>query len=135
MHPAHDLMPREIQDKLPGLEETAMLRSSEMPVIVKYFHPATSFTWYIGAGEPLEPGIYCQPDGKGGVEEFEVKEGEDWKLFGLLDMGFPELGYVHLSQLQKCHEGQRGFKSLPVERDLHFPDGITLQDVIDGKAV
>ena len=77
MDPAYDLLPQEIQDKLPGLDETAELRSSEMPVIVKYFHPATGFTWYIGAGEPLEPGIYSQPDGHGEVEELEVKEGED----------------------------------------------------------
>jgi hypothetical protein len=116
MHPGHDLMPQEVKDQLPGLDETAELKSSEMPIIVKYFHPATGFTWYIGAGEY---------DG----------EAKDWILFGLCDMGYPELGYVCLSQLESCHKGQEGLKALPVERDLHFnSDGtLTLQDAIDGK--
>jgi len=136
---AYDLLPKEIQENLPGLNETAELRSSEMPVIVKFFHAPTGFRWYIGAGDHLvydEPEVFLRPDGKGGVEEFEVTE--DWLLFGWCDlnMGFPELGYVSLNELRACHEGQVGLKALPVERDLHFNKNgkITLQDVIDGKA-
>ena len=135
MHPGHDLMPLEVQKALPGLEETAHLKSSEMPIVVKYFHPTLNFTWYIGAGDKMEDGEYLQPGKNGGVEEIFI-EGS-WMLFGWYDLGMetPELGYVSLHDLKTLHEEQVGLKALPVERDLHFnPDGnLTLQDAIDGR--
>src|SRR5262245_18346681 len=48
----------------------------------------------------------------------ELDPGEPFEAFGLCDlgMGFPELGYVSLAEL----ESVRGRLNLPVERDLHF---------------
>ena len=37
-------------------------------------------------------------------------------MFGLCDLGFPELGYVSLNELQ----GVRGPLGLGIERDLHW---------------
>jgi hypothetical protein len=46
------------------------------------------------------------------------------RAFGLFDLGlgFPELGYVSLTELARL----RGRLSLPVERDLHFAAAKTL---------
>lgn len=48
----------------------------------------------------------------------ELDPSNEDTLFGLCDLGlgFPELGYVSLSELQTV----RGPLGLPVERDLHF---------------
>lgn len=72
--------------------------TEEREIIVKYFTPDGSATWFILDGEP-------EVDG-------------DWHLFGLCDlgMGFPELGYVQLSELQ----GHKGKMGLPIERDAGY---------------
>jgi hypothetical protein len=64
--------------------------------VVKLFYPAGSHTWLITEMKPEQPDI----------------------LFGLCDlgMGFPELGYVSLSELEEI----KGFFGLGIERDLHF---------------
>ena len=64
--------------------------------VVKFFYPAGSHTWLITEMKPEDPDI----------------------LFGLCDlgMGFPELGYVSLSEL----ESVRGIFGLGIERDLYF---------------
>lgn len=64
--------------------------------VVKLFYPAGAHTWLITEMKPEDPDI----------------------LFGLCDlgMGFPELGYVSLSELQSL----RGALGLRIERDLHF---------------
>jgi hypothetical protein len=64
--------------------------------VVKLFYPAGAHTWLITEMKPDNPDI----------------------LFGLCDlgMGFPELGYVSLSEL----EAIRGAFGLGIERDLHF---------------
>ena len=64
--------------------------------VVKLFFPAGAHTWLITEMKPEQPDI----------------------LFGLCDlgMGFPELGYVSLSEL----EGIQGVFGLGIERDLHF---------------
>ena len=75
--------------------------------VVKLFSPVGSATWLISAMDP---------------------ENEDM-LFGLCDlgMGFPELGYVSLQELQqlkvplKVNIGNRQLRGgLPIERDLYF---------------
>ncbi len=64
--------------------------------VVKLFFPAGAHTWLITEMSPEQPDI----------------------LFGLCDlgMGFPELGYVSLSEL----EGVKTVFGLGIERDLHF---------------
>lgn len=72
--------------------------TEESPVVVKFFTPDAQCTWFILDGEKLEDG--------------------DWQLFGLCDLGFgfPELGYVMLSELAEV----RGKLGLPVERDMSY---------------
>ena len=64
--------------------------------VVKLFTPDAGATWLLSELDPEDPDI----------------------AFGLcvLGLGFPELGYVSLSEL----EALRGPLGLPVERDIHF---------------
>ena len=66
------------------------------PPVVKLFTPDAGATWLLTEIDP---------------------EDHD-HAFGLCDLGqgFPELGYVSLTELQSVH----GSLGLPVERDLHF---------------
>ena len=82
-------------------------RSGKRPPALKLFTPAGAATWLIHSTEPGEPD----------------------RLFGLCDlgMGFPELGYVSLAELQELRVpvpiqiGPRVFRyEVTVERDLHF---------------
>lgn len=68
------------------------------PVVVKLFTPDAQCTWYLTDAEKEEDG--------------------DLRMFGLCDLGlgFPELGYVMLSELTIV----RGKLGLPVERDLYY---------------
>ena len=64
-------------------------------------------TWLITECDPEEPG----------------------RLFGLCDlgMGYPELGYVSLYELQTV----KGKMGLPMERDLHFRANKALSEYAD----
>ena len=66
------------------------------PPVVKLFTPDAGATWLLTEIDPDDPD----------------------RAFGLCDLGhgFPELGYVSLSELQSV----RGRLGLAVERDLHF---------------
>lgn len=66
------------------------------PVLVKFFTPDSSWTWYVLEGCKTEDG--------------------DWEFFGLVDGHEKELGYFTLSELQSV----RGKFNLPVERDKYF---------------
>jgi len=67
-------------------------------VLVKFFTPDSSYTWY--------------------VLEAEFQKDGDWMFFGLVDSGRgeQEFGYFTLSQLKVI----RGNYRLPVERDRGF---------------
>lgn len=64
--------------------------------VVKLFTPDANCTWLLSELDPDNPDI----------------------AFGLCDLGlgFPELGYVFLSEIREV----RGTLGLPVERDRHF---------------
>ena len=72
-----------------------------VPVIVKFFTPWSSWTWY--------------------ATEAERQEDGDWLFFGLVDGLEKELGYFRLSELQSV----RGKFGLKIERDMYF-DGYIL---------
>lgn len=77
-------------------------------IVVKYFNPAGSGTWYITSGTPLDAnGEMTTPD-----------KAADWHLFGLCDLFADggELGYVMLSELQSV---ELPF-GLRIERDLSY---------------
>jgi hypothetical protein len=75
--------------------------------VVKLFTPDGSCTWLLAELDPEEPDI----------------------AFGLCDlgMGFPELGSVRISELERV----RGGLGLPVERDLYFVPKLSLSAYAD----
>lgn len=89
---AHDL--RGAVSKLPPFDPEGDSTTQSSPT-VKLFTPDGSGTWFLTEYDP-----------------------ENELLFGLCDlgMGFPELGYVSLTEL----EALRGVLGLPVEVDLYW---------------
>jgi hypothetical protein len=96
-----DLLTAEIREALPSLRSTEPL-GMDAPIIVKYFTPTSSWTWY--------------------ATEFD---GEDL-FFGLVDGHCKEIGYFSLSELEQF----RGPYGLGVERDLYFGTEHTLKEFI-----
>jgi hypothetical protein len=79
-------------------------------VVVKYFDPVGSWTWYATEGSPVDEDGYMDT----------TKEKVDFLLFGLVVRHVPELGYFSLKELKTAKEGLRGLRALPIERDIHF---------------
>lgn len=71
-------------------------RGKDHRPVVKLFTPDAQCTWLLTEIDPEQPDL----------------------AFGLCDlgMGYPELGYVSLTELSEL----RGKLGLPVERDIHF---------------
>lgn len=90
------LLTKAIEAKLRRTPLLFTRRLDFSPVLVKFFTPDSSWTWYVLEAEQ-------QADG-------------DWEFFGLVDGHEKELGYFRLSDLQSV----RGGIGLPVERDLYF---------------
>ena len=87
-----------------ALERGAEVDTDEgpIPVVVKFFDPCGSWTWFATAGQRGGPGEH------------------DWSCFGL-GQGFEaELGSFSLAELAKV----RGPLGLGIERDLHFSGAI-----------
>lgn len=101
IHPAHDLMPQDVRERLPKLYANENIGLDAMAQ-VKYFTPDSNWTWY--------------------ASEFD---GEDI-LFGLVSGFEVELGYFTLSELKEA----QGSLGLPIERDLHF-EPKTLRELKD----
>jgi hypothetical protein len=102
------LLTNDIREKLLGNGRTRMQLAQEgceepdFTPVVKFFTPDAGCTWLLTELDPEEPDI----------------------AFGLCDlgMGYPELGYVRISEI----EAVRGKLHLPVERDQHFAPTHTL---------
>ena len=75
------------------------------PIVVKYFHPASGWTWFATEGEKVGPGP------------------NDWILFGLVEGFETELGSFSLAELAAI----KGPMGLSIERDLHFT-GMAIQN-------
>jgi hypothetical protein len=88
-----DLITPELRERLIA---NGRLRERDHVPVVKLFHPVAGARWLITEMLPSDPDI----------------------MFGLCDLGlgFPELGYVCLSELENI-DFPSGFG---VERDLHF---------------
>ena len=98
------LLTKEIEQQLPKLGATE--KQDAAPVIVKFFDPTGSWTWYAVEGEK-------QPDG-------------DWVFFGMVDGFEKELGEFSLYELEHAKDGvSHPLRRLPIERDLYF-DGYVL---------
>ena len=84
----------DLEAPLPPLYSQEAL-GEDAVVLVHFFNPCGTGDWWITEGSP---------------------EGDDFIMFGLCDLGFPELGYVSLDELQAV----RGPLGLGIERDLHW---------------
>ncbi len=85
----HKLLTKELESKLPGLYETDSIKAGEKVAIVKFFTPASNWTWYA------------------------VEYGPEEKLFYGFVCGFEkEFGYFSLEELESLGgaiERDRGF--------------------------
>ena len=97
------LLTKAILKKMPKLYETEAIPTNEKEIIVKFFTPWTSWTWYIVEGE--------ERDG-------------DFLMFGYVDGAEKEWGYVSMNEL-KSVVGPFGLK---IERDMYFGNK-TIADV------
>src|ERR1035437_829867 len=98
------LLTKAIEAKLAKSPLGSQEKNENPEIIVKFFPPWGSWSWYVTEGEKLENG--------------------DWRFFGLVDGHEKELGYFLLSELQSVRGGPLGLK---IERDMYF-DG-DLKDV------
>lgn len=89
------LMTKALRDKLPALYSTDGIPADEKRIVVKFFDPCGSWTWYVVEGDP---------------------EGEDIRFYGLVHGQEKEWGYFMLSELQSV----KGPMGVGIERDLHF---------------
>ena len=94
------LLTEQIKKALPPIYSTENVHPDEKEIIVRFFNPLGNQSWEIFEGDETEDG--------------------DWRLFGNCDLGFgfPELGYVMLSELQSLDVGI----GLGIERDICVGD-------------
>jgi Protein of unknown function (DUF2958) len=103
-----NLLPELLKERMPPLYSQDHER--DPLVVVKYFDPVGSWTWYATEGSPVDDDGYRDTD----------KPTVDYLLFGLV-VGFePELGDFSLHELKTAKEGLRGLSALPIERDIYF---------------
>lgn len=94
------LLTKEIRKRLPKLRETEG-QGDDAIVIVKFFDPCGSWTWYAVEGEPI------LDDGGNEV---------DFHFFGLVDGFEKELGTFSLNELASV----KNRFGLGIERDMYF---------------
>jgi len=105
------LITKEIERALLKAPLYSTEKQDTVPIIVKFFTPDSSWTWYV-------------------IEAGKTEEG-DWEFFGLVDGLDKELGYFTLSELKTV----RGQFNLPIERDMYFHGQLTksTNTVTEGK--
>jgi hypothetical protein len=91
------LLTEQIKRILPALYSTENTPCDEKKIICRFFNPLGNQWWKIVEGS---------------------QEGEDWTLFGLVDLGFgcAEWGYISLNELEALDVGL----GLGIERDILF---------------
>lgn len=108
------MLTKEILERLPKLYANEDKKPEDVKVIVKFFDPTGSWSWYATEGQPVIE------DGK------EV----DFEFFGYVRGFDNELVYFTLNQLLHAKDNVRGLQSLPIERDMHFGEH-TLAEVME----
>jgi len=103
------LLTKELLKQFPGLGETEGTPEEEKVVIVKFFHPMSSWTWY--------------------AVEYDPK---DRLFFGLVDGHEKEWGGFSLDELESVK-----VRGLGIERDMYFgqpkiKDIPSLRDYVHG---
>ena len=103
-----NLLPEIFKERMPALYSQEHER--DPVVVVKYFDPVGSWTWYALEGSLVDEDGYMDTN----------KPKVDYLFFGLV-VGFEtELGYFSLNELKTAKEGLRGIRALPIERDVWF---------------
>jgi len=101
---------KEIIEKLPPLYANENKKAEDVKVIVKFFDPTGSWSWFATEGEPT--GEVIQQGG--------FKGEKDYRFFGYVKGFEGELGYFTLGELSTAKLGCKGLQSLPIERDRNF---------------
>lgn len=99
------LMTKELYNKIPALYTNEGKNPKDVKVVVKFFDPTGSWTWYATEGQ---------------------QEGDDFIFFGLVRGLENELGYFSLKELKSI----KGKFGLGIERDMYFGNH-TLAEVMD----
>src|SRR5215216_2045386 len=103
-----NLLPEILKERMPVLYSQE--QEQDPFVVVKYFDPVGSWTWYATEGSPVDEDGYYDTN----------KPKVDYLFFGLV-VGFEkELGYFSLHELKTAKEGLRGLQALPIERNVWF---------------
>jgi hypothetical protein len=105
MRYAMKLMTKAIEKELPPLLATEGTAPEHVSIIIKYFCPWGSWTFYVIEGE---------------------KEGDDWRFYGMVHGEEKELGFFLLSDLSSIV----GPWGLRIERELRLPYTMTLAQVM-----
>lgn len=114
------MMTKEVIEKLPGLRAMENKEAKDVKVIVKFFDPTGSWTWYATEGSKTGEVI-----GEGAF-----RGEENYEFFGYVKGLEGELGYFTLAELSVAKQGCRGLQSLPIERDRHYGFEHTLEEVM-----
>jgi hypothetical protein len=102
------LLSKEVREKLPPLYSQE--KEKDPLVVVKFFDPVGSWTWYAYEGSPVDEDGYYDTN----------KKKVDFVFFGLVIGIEPELGYFSLKELETAKQGLQGIRALPIERDMFF---------------
>jgi hypothetical protein len=98
------LMTKELEKKIPRINPEDASPIEERRVYAKYFHPMSSWTWYVLQYDP-----------------------KDKIFFGWVKGDFPEYGSFGLPELEEVE-----VRGLKIERDLYWDDTKTIGQVIRG---
>lgn len=90
------LLTESLKQQIPPLYSSESTPLEDKDIIVKFFNPLGSGTWYVIEGE---------------------EQDEDFIFFGMVDLHEQEFGYFSLNE----PESIRLPFGLRIERDLHFP--------------
>lgn len=114
------VLTKEVLERLPKLYSQEDKKPEEVKVIVKFFDPTGSWTWYATEGEPtgekITSGAFAGED--------------DYKFFGYVQGFEGELGYFTLGELSTAKALCKGLQALPIERDIRFGFNTTLAEVM-----
>lgn len=104
------ILTKAIERKLPATYSQEKKSPDEVRIYLKVFNPYGRGRWYATEYDPVTEVCFGYVTG----------------------MGTDELGYFSLAEMKACRVPPFG---LPLERDAHWDDSTTLQQVMDGTVV
>jgi len=125
------LLTSELRKNFPPLYSNEEKEARDTPVVVKFFDPTGSWTWYATEASAVIDGEYFPLSrtekmlAARDIYEIDGKLVDDIIFFGLVDGFCKELGYFSLNELKSV----KGSFGLGIERDRHF-SGKMLSDVL-----